>query len=189
MKSRNEFLISISYVLLILGALSMVLPFLWMLMTSFMENSQIFSYPPQFVPSPFSSDNYLRSVSQMPLFRYFLNSLLVAVITTLGQVIIASMAGFAFAKLNFKFKEPLFFLILLTMMIPPQVNIVPLFYIVKELHWVDTLQALIVPGLFGGFGVFLMRQWFKTMPDALFEAAKIDGCNIFKAFFKMNMLT
>ena len=185
MTRKNKNLIFIAYLLLVLGALSMILPFLWMLVTSFMGNSQIFSYPPNFFPKPFIVENYSGIITQMPLFRYFLNSLFVSIVTTFGQIVIAAMAGFAFAKLNFKFKEPLFLLILLTMMIPPQVNIIPLFYVMKELHWIDTFQALILPGFFGGFGVFLMRQWFKSMPDALFEAAKIDGCNIFQSFFKI----
>ena len=163
----------------------MIAPFLWLVITSFMTDSQIFSYPPKFIPNPIVLDNYSNATSQLPIFKYFYNSLFVSVITTIGQVIIASMAGFAFAKLNFKYKEALFLIILATMMIPPQVNIIPLFYVMKELHWIDTFQALIIPGLFGGFGVFLMRQWFKTMPDALFEAAKIDGCNLFQIFFKI----
>ncbi len=182
---NKKLLTSLNYAILIVGAISMVLPFFWLLTTSLMTNSQIFAYPPSFIPKPLVIDNYSQAAEGMPIFRYFYNSLLVAVLTTIGQVIIASMAGFAFAKLNFKFKEPLFLIILITMMIPPQVNIIPLFYIMKELHWIDTFQALILPGLFGGFGVFLMRQWFKSMPDALFEAAKIDGCNIFQTFFKI----
>ncbi len=185
MKLNRKILKIINYAILVIGALSMVVPFLWMLVTSFMTDAQIFSYPPRFLPKPFVVDNYANTLEQLPIARYFFNSLLVSVITTVGQVLIASMAGFAFAKLNFKFKEPLFFVILATMMIPPQVNIIPLFYIMKELHWIDTFQALILPGFFGGFGVFLMRQWFKSMPDALFEAAKIDGCNIFQTFFKV----
>ena len=175
----------LAYALLIVCALSMIAPFIWMVLTSFMTDGQIFSYPPKFIPQPFIVDNYNNTLHQMPIDRYFFNSLLVSIVTTIGQVLIASMAGFAFAKLNFKYKEPLFLIILLTMMIPPQVNIIPLFYLMKELHWIDTFQALILPGLFGGFGVFLMRQWFKSMPDALFEAAKIDGCNIFQSFFKI----
>ena len=163
----------------------MIFPFLWMLLTSLMQNSQIFSFPPSFLPKPLIVDNYKEILGNMPILRYFYNSLFVAAITTAGQVIIASMAGFAFAKMKFKFKEPLFIIILLTMMIPPQVNIVPLFFIMRELHLIDTFGALILPGLFGGFGIFLMRQWFKSMPDELLDAAKIDGCNYFEIFYKI----
>ena len=176
-----------AYAILILGVVSMLAPFLWMVLTSFMTNSQIFLYPPKFIPKPFIVENYVNTASQLPIVKYFFNSLFVALVTTIGQVLIASMAGFAFAKLNFKYKEPLFLIVLATMMIPPQVNIIPLFYVMKELHWIDTFQALILPGFFGGFGVFLMRQWFKSVPDALFEAARIDGCNLFQTFYKIAM--
>jgi len=182
---KTKAIVFISYLVLILGVITMIAPFLWMVLTSFMKDSQIFSYPPEFIPKPFINDNYISVLTQMPVLRYFYNSLFVSVMTTIGQVIIASMAGFAFAKLNFKFKEPLFLIILATMMIPPQVNIIPLFYVMKELHWIDTFQALILPGLFGGFGVFLMRQWFKTIPNALLESAKIDGCNWFQIYYKV----
>ena len=175
----------LTYLILISGVISMIIPFLWMLLTSFMTDTQIFSYPPRFIPEPFIPDNYINATNNIPIAKYFLNSLFVATTTTIGQVLFASMAGFAFAKLNFKFKEPLFLIILITMMIPPQVNIIPLFYIMKELHWIDTFQALILPGLFGAFGVFLMRQWFKSIPNALLESAKIDGCNWFQIFFKI----
>jgi len=189
MSKKEKFIKILAYVFLIAGVISMIIPFLWMLLTSFMSDAQIFSYPPKFIPEPFIVENYTNVASKMPVFKYFLNSLFVATITTLGQILIASFAGFAFAKLNFKFKEPLFFIILLTMMIPPQVNIVPLFYIMKELYWIDSFQALILPGLFGGFGIFLMRQWFKTLPDALIEAAKIDGCNYLHIYLKVALPT
>ncbi len=182
---KQKVLIVINYAILVTGAISMILPFFWMLITSFMSENQIFSYPPKFIPIPFITSNYTYTAEQIPILRYFFNSFFVASLTTIGQVLVASMAGFAFAKLNFKFKEPLFLIVLLTMMVPPQVNIIPLFYLMKEFHWIDTFQALILPGFFGGFGVFLMRQWFKMIPDAFFEAAKIDGCSVFQTFFKI----
>jgi len=185
MLKKSNIICYLSYALLILVSLSMIAPFLWMIFTSFMTDGQIFSFPPQFLPKPFITDNYIQTATQMPILKYFFNSLFVSVVTTVGQVLIASMSGFAFAKLNFKYKEPLFFTILLTMMIPPQVNIIPLFYVMKEFSMIDTFLALILPGFFGGFGIFLMRQWFKIIPDALLEAAKIDGCNMFQMFFKI----
>ena len=126
-----------------------------------------------------------KDAETIPVIKYFFNSAFVAIITTIGQVIISSMAAYAFARLNFKYREPLFLVLLATMMVPPQVNIIPLFFIMRELHWIDTYQALIVPGLFGGFGVFLLRQWFKTLPAELEDAAKIDGCNPFQTYLKI----
>ncbi len=179
-------LIKISgYLILIIGAVSMLIPFLWMLCISFMNDSQIFNYPPTFIPQPFTADNYTKVITALPLKQYFLNSLFVATATTIGQVFISALAGYAFARLNFRFKEPLFFIILITMMVPPQVNIIPLFFLMRNLNWIDTYQGLIVPGLFGGFGVFMMRQWFKSLPRDLEEAAKIDGCSTYSIFFKI----
>ena len=110
---------------------------------------------------------------------------MVALLTTLGQVFISAFAGYGFARLKFKGSDVLFFIIVLTMMIPPQVNIVPLFYLMSKLGWINTYQALIVPGIFGGFGVFLMRQYFLSFSKDLEEAARIDGCNAFQAFYKI----
>ena len=174
-----------AYIILTLGAISMLVPFFWMLATSFMTSGQIFSYPPVIIPHPFYAENYSNVAKAIPIVKYFLNSAIVAILTTTGQVIISSMAAYAFARLNFKYKEPLFLVLLATMMVPPQVNIIPLFFIMRELHWIDTYQALIIPGLFGGFGVFLLRQWFKTLPAELEDAAKIDGCNPFQTYLKI----
>ena len=173
------------YLLIILGAISMLAPFIWMLCVSFMTEAQIFSYPPNFIPHPFITDNYIHIFEKLPITRFFINSLFVALLTTVFQVLFSAMAGYAFARSKFKYKDFVFFIFLVTMMIPPQVNIVPLFFLMRELHWIDTYQALIVPGIFGGFGVFLMRQWFKNMSHEIEEAAKIDGCNIFEIFFKI----
>lgn len=163
----------------------MIAPFLWMLSVSFMTEAQIFSYPIKFIPDPFIFENYIRVFSKLPIARFFFNSLIVAVITTIFQVLFSSMAGYAFARSRFKYKNIIFFLFLVTMMIPPQVNIIPLFFVMRELHWIDTYQALILPGIFGGFGVFLMRQWFSGMSSEIEEAARIDGCSICEVFFKI----
>ncbi|MEI8377198.1 MAG: carbohydrate ABC transporter permease [bacterium] len=182
--NRRVFLI-FSYTILILGAFSMLFPFFWMFSASFMSSTQILSGVVNFLPKPFVFQNYIDITQKIPIVQYFLNSLFVAVLTTVGQVIFSAFAGYSFARMNFKGKDFLFFVFLVTMMIPPQVNIIPLFFLMKELSWIDTYQALVVPGLFGGFGVFLMRQWFKGLPKSLEDAAKIDGCNYFQTFFKI----
>jgi multiple sugar transport system permease protein len=173
----------IAYIILITGALSMILPFIWMLLTSLMTNSEIFSSPPGIIPETFRWSNYQEVFYKIPLVNYFLNSLIVSIATVAGQIVTCSTAAYAFARLNFKHKELLFIVFLATMMIPPQVNIVPLFFLMRELNWIDTYFALIVPGIFGGFGIFLLRQWFLTFPKELEEAAKIDGCNPLKTFW------
>jgi multiple sugar transport system permease protein len=105
--------------------------------------------------------------------------------TTLGQVFVSTLAGYAFARITFRFRNVLFFLILITMFIPPQVNVIPLFFLMRELHLVDSYPALILPGIFGGFGVFMMRQHFLSFPKELEDASIIDGCNKFQMFIKI----
>lgn len=174
-----------AYISLILVSISMLVPFLWTVSASFQSESQIFSESINFLPKTFILFNYKKIWSELPIFYYFFNSLFVATITTFFQVILATMAGYAFAKFNFKFKEVFFIFVLITMMIPPQINIIPLFFMMRELGWIDTYQGLIIPGIFGAFGIFMMRQWFISLPDALIESAKIDGCSSFKIFFKI----
>ncbi|MCD7779434.1 MAG: carbohydrate ABC transporter permease [Candidatus Gastranaerophilales bacterium] len=173
------------YIILFIGAASMLLPFLYMLSLSFMTDKQVFSGTISFLPSPFTTENYKYVLKNANIFQYFFNSMFVAILTTMGQVVISAMAGYAFARFKFRYKEILFFLIIISMMIPPQVNIIPLFYIMKQFHWIDTYWALIIPGIFGGFGVFMMRQWFKSLPDDMESSAKIDGCNTFEVFYKI----
>ena len=177
--------IFLGYLTLVLIAISMLYPFFAMVNLSLVNNSEIFSNAGKIFHSNLTTSNYLNVFKQIPLSVYFFNSLVVASISTLGQVIFASLAGYAFARLNFKFKNGLFLIILITMLIPPQVNIIPLFFLMREMHLIDTYQALILPSLFGGFGIFLMRQYFMGFPKDLEESARIDGCNLFQTFFKI----
>ncbi len=181
----KKFRIFLGYFTLILIALSMLYPFLAMINLSFVDNSEIFSNANRIFHTDLTLDNYKNVFTELHLSLYFFNSLVVAVITTIGQVIFASLAGYAFARMDFKYRDTLFLIILITMLIPPQVNIIPLFFLMRELHLIDTYQALILPALFGGFGVFLMRQYFLGLPKDLEESAKIDGCNLFQTFFKI----
>ena len=173
------------YIILILIAISMLYPFFAMLNLSFVQNDAIFSQAGKVFYSGLTLDNYKNVFQEIPLSRYFFNSLVVAVITTIGQVLFASLAGYAFARMKFPFKNAIFLIVLITMLVPPQVNIIPLFFLMREMHLIDTYQALILPGLFGGFGIFMMRQYFLGLPKDLEESAKIDGCNLFQMFFKI----
>lgn len=181
----RKFRIILGYTTLILIAISMLYPFFAMLNLSFVNDNEIFSNAGKLIHTNLTLNNYKNVFNEIALSVYFLNSLIVATITTIGQVIFASLAGYAFARMNFKYKNTLFLIILITMLIPPQVNIIPLFFLMRELHLIDTYQALILPALFGGFGVFLMRQYFLGLPKDLEESAKIDGCNLFQTFFKI----
>ena len=175
----------LGYGILVAIAISMLYPFLAMINLSLVDNSEIFMKTGKIFRTNLTLENYKSVFSTIPLSTYFLNSLIVSVITTIGQVLFAALAGYAFARLKFKGRDIIFLIILITMLAPPQVNIIPLFFLMRELHLVNTYQALILPALFGGFGVFLMRQYFLTLPKDLEESAKIDGCNIFQTFFKI----
>lgn len=177
--------IVIGYVCLILIAISMLYPFFAMINLSLVPNGEIFNQGGKLIYSPITIDNYISVFNKIPLWKYFINSLFVAIVTTLGQVIISALAGYAFARMTFKWRDGLFLLVLITMLVPPQVNIIPLFFLMRQFHWINTYQALILPGLFGGFGIFMMRQYFLGLPKDLEESAKIDGCNIFSTFFKI----
>ena len=168
-------------------ALSMLYPYWAMLNLSFVPNGEIFNQGGKLFYSSLSLENYSNVFEKIPIWKYFANSLFVSLATTIGQVLISTLAGYAFARLHFKFRNELFLIVLVTMLIPPQVNIIPLFFLMRLLHWVNTYQALILPGLFGGFGIFMMRQYFLGFPKDLEEAAKIDGCNLYETFFKIVM--
>lgn len=179
--------LTLGYLSLIIISLSMLFPFFAMLNLALTPSNEIFNSSGIFFHTNLTLENFRHVFKELPITRYFANSMIVALLTTLGQVIISALAGYAFARLNFKYKNFWFFVILVTMMVPPQVNIIPLFFLMRELHLVNTFPALILPGLFGGFGVFLMRQYFLSLPKDLEEAAKIDGCNIFQTFFKIGL--
>ena len=182
MSKRRSFF---CYLILVGIAISMLYPFFAMINLSLVPNGEIFNQGGKLLYSPLTADNYLSVFEKIPMWKYFINSLYVALLTTFGQVILAAMAGYAFARLKFKYRNALFLVFLITMLVPPQVNIIPLFFLMRQLHWINTYQALIIPGLFGGFGIFMMRQYFLGLPKDLEESARIDGCNIFQMFCKV----
>jgi multiple sugar transport system permease protein len=170
--------------ILFLLALSMIVPFFMMFLISLSGQDNIFT---DYKNVNLSFCAYKNVFHSIPIVKYFLNSLIVALFMTVGQVVVSALAGYGFARIEFKGREVLFFIIVLTMMVPPQVNIVPLFWLMSKLGWINTYQALIVPGIFGGFGVFMMRQFFKNFEKDLEDASKLDGCNVFQTFFKIAM--
>jgi multiple sugar transport system permease protein len=174
---------------LLVGAAFMAAPFALMLGTSLMTYAQTVAYPPEFWPSPVSFENFKKALTETPLLRYLGNSLVVAGITVVGQVVTGSMAGFAFARLHFKGRNALFFAVLATMMVPVYINLVPLYAMMASIGWVDTYQALILPGLTGAFGIFLFRQWFLNLPSELEDAARIDGCSPWDMYWRIAMPT
>ena len=173
------------YFVLCLVAFSMLYPFFAMVNLSFAQNADFFSNPENFIRLDLTLDNYKNLFFELPVLKYFWNSLVVATVATFGQVIFSALAGYAFARFEFKYRDVIFLVVLVTMMIPPQVNIVPLFFMMRELHLIDTYQALILPAMFGGFGIFMMRQYFLSFPKELEDAGKIDGCNYIQIFARI----
>lgn len=166
------------HVVLIAGAIAMTGPFLWMVLSSLKPFSQIFLIPPKWIPDPWEWGNYKRSWEALPFGQAYFNSFYIAVISVAVQLLTCSMAAYAFAKIRFPFRESLFVLFLATMMVPHQVTIIPLYLMMKAIGWLDTHLALIVPAaLFNAFGVFLLRQFMKSIPDELEEASIMDGAN------------
>ena len=153
-----------------------VAPFLWMVLTSFKELQDILTYPPKWIPEKFILSNFKNAFEAAPFGRYYFNSLFVAATVTLGQLATCSLAAYAFARIEFRGREVLFYLFLGTMMIPGQVIMIPSFLVLHWFGWIDTYYALIVPGLASAFGTFLLRQFFLTIPRDLEDAARIDGC-------------
>jgi multiple sugar transport system permease protein len=168
--------------ILVAGAATMVVPFLWMLSTSLKELPDVFRWPPEIIPRPPHWNNYAQVFTLVPFARYYLNTVFVSACRVAGVVLTSAMAGFAFARLRFWGRDALFFLYLGTMMIPGHVTMIPNFILMRLLGWIDTYRALIVPQIFSPFGTFLMRQYFLSLPPALEEASIIDGCNPWGVF-------
>lgn len=175
----------INYSILIGATITMIAPFLIMVLISFSSENQLSFTDIAGIVQHLTLNNYSHVNNTIPVSRYFFNSCLVSILTTVGQILVSTLAGYAFARIKFKGRNFIFFLILITMFIPPQVNIIPLFFLMRELHLVNTFPALILPGVFGGFGIFLMRQHFLSFPKELEDASIIDGCNKLQMFFKI----
>ncbi len=174
---------------LVLGlfAVVMLLPIFWMLITSLKPATEVYQDPLQILPSTLRPANYVDLFQQpgVPLVRWFWNSVFLAIFSTFLVVSISSLTAFAFARLEFPFRDQLFFLIVAAMVVPAQVTLVPVYIILQKLRWIDTYKALIIPGLAGPFGVFLLRQFFLNVPSEIEEAARIDGCGNLRIFFQI----
>jgi ABC-type glycerol-3-phosphate transport system permease component len=170
------------YLLLIVSSILMIVPFYWSLGTSLKLEQFVFSNPPQWLPNPLTWASYNHVLTHIPFLRYFANSVIVAIFTTLGHVFFDTLAAYTFAKLTFPGRDKIFFIMLLALMVPFQVNMIPLYKIMADLHWNNTYLALIIPNLTSIFGIFLMRQFMLTIPSELLDAARIDGCSEFGVF-------
>lgn len=175
------------YLLLLAIGFLLMLPFLWMLFSSVKEQWEIFRVPPTLLPVHIKLSNYPEALIAFPFFLAAKNTLIITVSAVVGQIISSSMAAFAFARLRFRLREPLFVLVLATLMIPSHVTLVPVYMIFRTLGWLNTFLPLIVPNWLGGgaFNIFLLRQFFLTIPTELDDAARIDGCSSLRLYWNV----
>jgi len=180
------------YIILIAVAFVYFTPFVYSILGSFMTTREVRAYPPTFLPSKFITgewstllDNYAEIWRAMHFLRWIFNSVFVAVSVTIGNLFFASLAGYAFARLKFPGRDKFFMLLLGTMMIPGAVTMIPGYIIYARLGWLDTYYVLIIPALASVFNIFLMRQFYQTIPEDLFDAARMDGCSLFGIFWRI----
>ena len=173
------------HLILGIGLIVTMTPFLWMLSTSFKPGGGIFTYPPQLLPHHPTLEWYRQLFRDVDFLLHFKNSLVVSVTTTLFNLIFCSLAGYAFAKLRFRGRSKLFSLLMTTVMIPGQITMIPVFLFLKRLGLLNTYWGLILPASAGIFGIFLIRQFMLTIPDDLIEASRIDGCSEFRIYWNV----
>ena len=188
-----------SHLVLVVGAVAMVLPFVWMVSTSLKPADQLFTVPPTWIPQPVQWSNYTKAMGAGNFGRYAMNSLFLGVANLFTNVLLSALAGYAFARLRFPGRSFLFLLVLATLMVPYQVTIIPLFVIIRHIPlfggndalgqggigWINSYWGLIVPGAVSAFGIFMLRQFFHTLPQDLEDAARIDGAGEFRIFWQI----
>lgn len=185
-KMKKRLQSTVAHVVLIIASAFFIIPFLWMVSTSLKPLTQVFTYPPEWIPNPIQWSNYIEATGYIPFFTYLKNTVVITVLSTLGVIISSPLVAYSFAKLEWKGRNFMFLLTISVMMIPGQVTMIPLFLLFNKLGWVGTPLPLIVPAYFGvPFSIFLMRQFFKGLPNTLRDAAKIDGANEFRIYWQI----
>ena len=185
LKSSKRFTTGLTYLVLILGSVLMIFPFVWMVLTCFKTQAESMAIPPQILPSHWNLDNFVTALENLPFVNLYINTALLIVFRVICAVIFSSMAGYAFAKLEFPFKKALFSIILIQMMLPSQIFITPQYLMLAKLGLTNSIFALVFPGLVSAFGTFFLRQAYLAIPDDIAEAAYLDGCNKWQAFYKV----
>lgn len=177
LRQRDTWMKAVIYLVLTAGALVMIIPFFWSLITSLKAPDEVFTKPPFYISFPLNFSAYTEMLSRVKFLTYTWNTIKVAGLITLGQLITCSLAGFAFAKIKFPGRNVLFLIFLATMMVPAAVTLIPNFIVMSRIGLVDNHLGLILPFVGSAYGTFLMRQFFLSFPDELEDAAKLDGCN------------
>jgi ABC-type glycerol-3-phosphate transport system permease component len=168
------------------GGLIMLFPFIWLVSSSFKAASKIYVFPPQLIPDPFRWQNYTEVFSAVPVFTYAQNTLIITILATIGTVLSSVIAGYAFGRLRFKGRDLMFSALLATLMLPYVVIMIPIYVMFSKIGWINTLLPLIVPAYFGdAFFIFLLRQFFRTIPMELEDASRIDGAGRLRTLFQI----
>lgn len=166
----------VTYILLVVLSMAFLMPFIWMISTSLKDTEQTYHVPPIWIPHPMRFQNYPEALAAQPFGTFFGNTLQYAVLATVGTVLSASLVAYGFARIQWRGRETLFFICICTMMIPFQVRMIPLYLIFRNLHWLNSYKPLIIPAFFGNaYSIFLLRQFFMSLPHELSDAARIDG--------------
>lgn len=174
------------YVILMLFSLAFIVPFLWLISGSLKSSTELFADPPIWIPEVLNWSNYKEAFSAFPFFLYLKNTLIIVFFTCIGAVLSNSLIAYGFSRIDWKYRDGIFIIVLATLMLPFQVIMIPLFLLFKNMDWIGTYYPLIVPHFFGNaFFIFLLRQFFKGIPKELSEAAKMDGANEFIVFWKV----
>ncbi|WP_223694923.1 carbohydrate ABC transporter permease [Leifsonia poae] len=173
------------HVVLLLGGVVMVSPFLYQVLATFMSNDQITSVPPVLWPTTWNLDNYLGVFTQIPFLRQLGNTVVITVLTTAATLILCALGGYAFARMRFPGKGALFSIVLSMLMVPGTLLLIPQYQTVEAFGWLDSFAGIVVPGLVNAFGIFMMRQFFLGLPHELEEAARLDGANPFQIFWRI----
>ena len=177
----------LTHTVLILGSFIMLFPFVWMILTSLKTNEESLRIPPTLFPEALNWSNYDVVMGELPFGTLYINTLLMMFWRVVCAVVFSSMAGFAFAKLKFPGRKVLFFIVLTQMMLPNQIYLIPQYQMLSSLRQLNSIFALVFPGLVSAFGTFFLRQFYMSLPNDLMEAAVIDGCNVGQAFVRILM--
>lgn len=173
----------ISYIILIVCTLWILMPFIWMILTSLKPLNEVNVMPPKWIPSELKWENFKTAFESVPYKEYFLNSVITSILITLGELITTIFAAFAFSYINFKYKNIIFMLLIATMMIPSEILMIPNYMTLSKLQWIDSYKALILPWCASVFSIFLLRGQFESIPIDYYKSAKIDGCSDIKFLF------
>jgi lactose/L-arabinose transport system permease protein len=183
--SRKQVWKTLVYIVITVGCIVTVFPLYWMIVAATLPQSEFLTYPPRLIPGTYFIENFRALQQSLPFIRNIFNSVVIAVIYTILSVFLTSLAGFAFAKYDFKYKRLLFLAILATLVLPIQIIVIPLFLLMSTIDWVNTFRAVILPWVAHPLGIFLMHQNMKNLPDSLLESARLDGATEFQIFYRI----